>query len=80
MKRLAVALAAATLALSSLANAQQAGSGRGVITLGEVKIIGRVQKPVASVDVSKIQVKLTLGELKQPFVDRIEKAIESEPF
>ncbi len=34
------------------ASAQQKG---GVITINEVTIVGRVQKPVASVDVSKIQ-------------------------
>ena len=41
--------------------AQQAGK---VITIGEVTIVGRVQKPIASVDVSKIQPKLTLAELR----------------
>jgi len=32
------------------------------------------------VDVSRIQPKLTLAELKQPFLERIEKAISREPF
>src|SRR6185503_19239560 len=59
------------------ANAQQAGR---VITIGEVTIVGRVQKPIASVDVSKIQPKLTLAELRQPFLDRIEQATLKEPF
>ena len=53
---------------------------KGVITINEVTIVGRVQKPVASVDVSKIQPKLTLAELRQPFLDRIEEATKSEPF
>ena len=53
---------------------------RGVITLSEVTIVGRVQKPIASVDVSKIQPKLTLAELRQPFLDRIEEATHSDPF
>lgn len=52
----------------------------GVITIGEVTIVGRVQKPVASVDVNKIQAKLTLAELKQPFLDRIEEATKHDPF
>lgn len=52
----------------------------GVIQLKEVTIVGRVQKPVASVDVSKMQAKLTLTELRQPFVDRIEEATRHEPF
>jgi len=34
----------------------------------------------AAVDVSRIQPKLTLAELKQPFLDRIEKALYREPF
>lgn len=59
------------------ASAQQAGK---VITIGEVTIVGRVQKPIASVDVSKIQPKLTLAELRQPFLDRIEQATLKDPF
>ena len=59
------------------ADAQQAGK---VITIGEVTIVGRVQKPIASVDVSKIQPKLTLAELRQPFLDRIEQAALHDPF
>ena len=51
-----------------------------VITINEVTIVGRVQKPVASVDVSKIQPKLTLAELRQPFLDRIEEAARKDPF
>ena len=59
------------------ASAQQKG---GVITINEVTIVGRVQKPIASVDVSKIQPKLTLAELRQPFLDRIEQATLKDPF
>ena len=51
-----------------------------VITISEVTIVGRVQKPIAAVDVSRIQPKLTLAELKQPFVDRIEQSISRDPF
>lgn len=57
------------------------GQGKGrVVTISEVTIVGRVQKPIAAVDVSRIQPKLTLAELKQPFLDRIEEAVYSEPF
>ena len=56
------------------------GAGRGVITLAEVTITGRIQKPIAAVDVSRIQPKLTLAELRQPFLDRIEQAIYKDPF
>jgi hypothetical protein len=51
-----------------------------VVTISEVTIVGRVQKPIAAVDVSRIQPKLTLAELRQPFLDRIEKAIYNDPF
>ncbi|HKQ70706.1 MAG TPA: hypothetical protein VJT73_15275 [Polyangiaceae bacterium] len=53
---------------------------KGVITLAEVTIVGRIQKPIASVDVNRIQPKLTLQELRQPFLDKIEKAVYQEPF
>ena len=75
----------ASLLHASPAAAQQAGGSlgtesRGVITLAEVTITGRIQKPIAAVDVSRIQPKLTLAELRQPFLDRIEKAIYQDPF
>ncbi|MFZ5894171.1 MAG: hypothetical protein ACOY0T_24130 [Myxococcota bacterium] len=69
-------LASATL-VPSLAAAQKKSR---VVTISEVTIVGRVQKPIAAVDVSRIQPKLTLGELRQPFIDRIEKAISHDPF
>ena len=80
---------AATLAVLALvsaggaASAQEKGKDnkqRGVITLAEVTITGRIQKPIAAVDVSRIQPKLTLAELRQPFLDRIEQAIYKDPF
>ncbi|AKV01729.1 hypothetical protein AKJ09_08392 [Labilithrix luteola] len=70
------ALAVVLFGAEGSASAQQ----KGVITINEVTIVGRVQKPVASVDVSKIQAKLTLAELRQPFLDRIEEAARKEPF
>jgi hypothetical protein len=84
---------AALLAVPALAAAQPAGptaappaappaggGQRGVITLAEVTITGRIQKPIAAVDVNRIQPKLTLAELRQPFIDRIEQAIYKDPF
>lgn len=70
-------LAAAMLLVTSLAAAQAKGR---VVTISEVTIVGRVQKPIAAVDVSRIQPKLTLAELRQPFLERIEKAISRDPF
>ncbi len=73
--------ALALLSIAPEAAAQQKSPPKGgVITINEVTIVGRVQKPVASVDVSKIQAKLTLAELRQPFLDRIEEAARKDPF
>jgi hypothetical protein len=73
-----VLLGLVALFVATPAMAQQK-KGR-VITISEVTIVGRVQKPIAAVDVSRIQPKLTLGELRQPFLDRIERAISHDPF
>ncbi len=81
MKRLVVSAAvglATLLAFRGEAFAQKKGDH--VITISEVTIVGRVQLPIASVDVNKIQPKLTLAELRQPFLDRIEAATLKDPF
>jgi hypothetical protein len=70
-------LLVSVLLSSATASAQKKGR---VVTISEVTIVGRVQKPIAAVDVSRIQPKLTLAELRQPFLDRIEKAIYNDPF
>jgi len=74
-----VAVSVAILAPTK-AHAQETKPGGRVITISEVTIVGRVQKPIASVDVNKIQPKLTLAELRQPFLDRIEAATQKDPF
>ncbi len=72
-----------------LARAQDQGGASGaahgkpegqILKVGEITIVGRVQKPIAAVDVAKIQPKLTLAELRQPFLDRIEEAVHKDPF
>ncbi len=72
-----ILFALGALLVAGTAGAQSKGR---VITISEVTIVGRVQKPIAAVDVSRIQPKLTLAELKQPFMERIEKAITRDPF
>jgi hypothetical protein len=83
--------AVVALAIASNAFAQDQGAApsptpkaakqtQGVLQIGEITIVGRVQKPIAAVDVAKIQPKLTLAELRQPFLDRIEEAAFKEPF
>lgn len=68
------------LVLLGFSWAQSALAQGRVVTISEVTIVGRVQKPIAAVDVSRIQPKLTLAELKQTFSDRIEKALYQAPF
>ncbi len=75
-----------SLAVTPSARADDASAGRqtktqqGVLQVGEITIVGRVQKPIAAVDVAKIEPKLTLAELRQPFLDRIEEAVRRDPF
>jgi hypothetical protein len=93
MKRVTMVAAAAVLCgltIGAPAWAQNQGGGSsgqrqtkqqgGVLQIGEITIVGRVQKPIAAVDVAKIQPKLTLAELRQPFLDRIEEAVHKDPF
>jgi hypothetical protein len=74
--QLSFALVGSTLVL--LAPRETWAQGR-VVTISEVTIVGRVQKPIAAVDVSRIQPKLTLAELRQTFADRIERALYRSP-
>lgn len=67
-------------ALSAPLVSQLAHAEGKVVTISEVTIVGRVQKPIAAVDVSRIQPKMTLAELRQPFLDRISQAIYRAPF
>ena len=76
-----ISVFAAGVALLFASGTALADSAKGrVVTISEVTIVGRVQKPIAAVDVSRIQPKLTLAELRQPFLERIEKAISRDPF
>jgi hypothetical protein len=78
-QRIVTTLVASAVLLSAAVAAADSAKGR-VVTISEVTIVGRVQKPIAAVDVSRIQPKLTLAELRQPFLERIEKAISRDPF
>lgn len=72
--------ALALVVVSVVASTAAAQKKTRVVTISEVTIVGRVQKPIAAVDVSRIQPKLTLAELRQPFLHKIEKALTSDPF
>jgi len=77
---LGLSLTVLLAASSALAQARQVKQQAAVLQVGEITIVGRVQKPIAAVDVAKIQPKLTLAELRQPFLDRIEEAVRKDPF
>lgn len=64
----------------SLGAEHDAHARENVVTISEVTIVGRIQKPIAAVDVARIQPKLTLGELRQPFLHRITEAVYRAPF
>lgn len=68
------------LGISTVSSSIFAQKKSRVVTISEVTIVGRVQKPIAAVDVSRIQPRLTLGEMRQPFLKRIEEAVRKEPF
>ena len=69
----------AALTASPTASADVKGQ-QNVLQIGEITIVGRVQKPIAAVDVAKIEPKLTLAELRQPFLDRVEEVVHKDPF
>lgn len=78
-----MAFAAASPALGddqTASTQRQTKQQQNVLQVGEITIVGRVQKPIAAVDVAKIEPKLTLAELRQPFLDRIEAAVRKDPF
>ena len=53
---------------------------RGVITLPATDIAGRLDRPQAAMAISRISTQLTLVDLKQIFLERIEQTIMSGPF
>lgn len=74
------AMCVCALVLSSVSLPSPTWAQGRVVTISEVTIVGRVQKPIAAVDVSRIQPKLTLAELRHTFTDRIERALYRAPF
>ena len=75
MKKLASLFAFALVVLASTAHAEDK-----TIKLGEYKIYGRATRPMAVTEVTKLPVQMTVSELKQPFVQRVEQAVHSNPF
>jgi hypothetical protein len=78
----AIALTIGTLGSAALAEepAKAPAKKRGEITLDGLIITLKPPRPVAAVDIQRLQPKMTLGELRQPFIGRIEAAIDNDPF
>jgi hypothetical protein len=78
----AIALTVGTLSSAALAEgpAKTPAAKRGEVTLEGLIITLKPPRPVAAVDIVRLQPKLTLTELRQPLVERIEAATEKDPF
>ena len=72
-------LPAILLVLLVASNASAQKKSR-IVTVPEMQIVGHVQRPIAAVDVSRVQPQLTLRQLRRPFLDRIEKPLSNSPF
>ena len=75
MKKLAPLFAFAVVALASTARAEDK-----TITLKDYVVYGRAARPMVVTETNKVRVTTTVTELKQPFVQRVEQAVHSNPF
>ena len=75
MKKLAPLFALAVFALAGSARAEDK-----TIKLDTYVIYGRVARPMAVTEVTKLPVQTTVMELKQPLVQRVEQAVHQSPF
>jgi hypothetical protein len=76
-------LTASVTGVASIAQADETKTPpaqKGVMTMDTVKITLRPQRPNAAIDVSRLAPQVTLAEMKQPFIHRIEEAIAKDPF
>ena len=82
--KLIVALAVTVGTLSSAALAEGPAKAppakRGEIMIDGLIITLKAPRPIAAVDVGRLTPKLTLAELRQPLLERIEAATEKDPF
>ncbi len=76
MKKIVAAALFACAALTSI----PASADDKTITLPGYIIYGHPMRPLAVTDTGKLPMKLTLTELKQPFVSRVETPVQTAPF
>lgn len=50
------------------------------VTLDHLLIVGRIQKPMATVEVARVEPKIALAEIRPPFTGRIERAVSRDPY
>ena len=77
--KVGVVLGVVLLSGSSVAVAEPLRAAH-VVNLPTVKVSGRVQTPLASVEVTRAEPKLTLSELRPTFADRIGRALAHDPY
>lgn len=65
---------------ASSAGAEKPQKASRVLTVSEVTIVGRVQKPIAAVDVSRIPARLTLDRQNQKLLPKIQRDLYRAPF
>jgi hypothetical protein len=85
MKKVLVsAMVLATLSFAGVASADEAQQApraqRGVVNLDTLIITSHLQRPVASIEVNRMEPALTLSDLRVALVERIETAIYGSRF
>jgi hypothetical protein len=70
----------AALALVTLASSARAEDTSKTIVLKDYVVYGRAARPMAVTEVTKLPMQTTVSDLRQPFVQRVELAVQSKPF
>jgi hypothetical protein len=80
MARLLTACVLASAFSTANALAEKPQKPSRVLTVSEVTIVGRVQKPIAAVDVSRIPARLTMERRDQKLLSKIQRDLYRAPF
>jgi tagatose-1,6-bisphosphate aldolase non-catalytic subunit AgaZ/GatZ len=75
MKSFAILAAFAFVSLASSARADDK-----TIVLKDHIVYGRAARPMAVTELTKLPMQSTVTDLKQPFVQRVEQAVQAKPF
>lgn len=86
MRKSSFVMVASVLALAALASEASAEDKTpkpatgGVLTTDTVQVTGRVPRPQVITEVTRVTPAQHLAQLRQPLLDRVEKAIDKSPF